>query len=106
MKYYIHIGTGFENAKKNSAVCEFNHEFISALVEIIENNPNLNIFLSSFDATNRYLEINGDFGDLQKVKNSLSNIKVEKNIESDFQCLFLACEKALKHNMHLYLIME
>jgi len=106
MKYRIHIGIGIENAKKHSAICEFNHEFLAELVEVIENQPKLDIVLSNFDAKKRYLELNGDFGDLEKLKNEFSNSKIKKSIEEDFECLILACDKALKHNMHLYLIME
>lgn len=106
MKYHIHIGTGVEDAKNSSAICEFDHEFISELIEIIEKNPGSNIFLNNFDPTNKYLEINGNFGDLEKVKNTLNNVIVKDCVESDFACLFFACEKALKNNMHLYLIME
>ena len=106
MKYQIHLGTGIENAKKHSAICEFNHEFLAELVEVIEKEPQLDIFLSNFDANNRYLEISGDSGDLEKIKTNLSKLKVKESVESDFECLILACDKALKDNMHLYLIME
>ena len=106
MKYLVHIGIGIENAKKHSSICEFNHEFLSELVGLIENQPEVNMMVSEFNEKEKYIELKGDFDDLGRFKNNLSDLKVKKSIESDFECLIFACEKAHKNKMHLYIIME
>lgn len=106
MIYKIHLGIGIENARENLPVCKYNHEFLAELVELIEQQPQLDIVLSNFDINKKYIELAGDYGGLEKLKRECSNFEAKESIKADFECFILACDKALENNMNLYLVME
>lgn len=106
MKYSIHVGVGIEDARCQSPICEFNHEFLAQLVEVVEKQPALDVVVNDFDINSKYIELGGKSADLKKFKDELVSLHVEESTALYFECFARACDKAVNNDMHLYVIME